>query len=167
MARQNQSIDRFLNDVQVILDNIRKSPDIQTALVEYGYDEVRLDEGAALKVTLQAQHTAQKQAYGAQFAATWAAYAAWKAADVTYTKHRRLMGIAVRYNKGRRHALGLNQRKQYTQEKWRGQAVQFYDSVLKDDDAIADVALFKVTQEELVQGQARLGVESRKFVKIA
>ena len=54
-----------------------------------------------MQSTLQSLHTAQKQAYGAQFAATRAAYEAWQAADVVVTRHRRLMGIAVRQDKDR------------------------------------------------------------------
>jgi predicted metal-dependent phosphotriesterase family hydrolase len=70
-------------------------PGILAALSAFGYDQARLDEGVALLNEAWARHAAQKQAYGAQYAATQALRQARQAANELYRIHRRLTSLVL------------------------------------------------------------------------
>ena len=67
---RNQSIDSKLLFTQNAISNAQTNAEIKGALMLFGYDEVRVQEGEAMYTKAADLQTQQKKEYGEQYAAT-------------------------------------------------------------------------------------------------
>jgi hypothetical protein len=153
ISYRNSSIDSYLQQVRLGVENGKNMPDIAAALAVFGFDTVKMDAGAALLAAAEDLQAVQKQEYGEQFAATSALTEAWRTADKTYSTHRKLAKLALRDEPETQAALLVHERKRETLDSWLGQAGVFYKNVLGDADVLAALGQYNITEPILTDGQ--------------
>lgn len=153
MANLRQSIDSFLQQVRLGVENAENVPAITSALALYGFNAARIKAGADLLAAAETLQAAQVKEYGEQYQATTALDKAQAAADKLYGLHRRLAKLALRDEPEAQKKLLLHERKKESLDPWLGQAGVFYKNVLDDPDVLAALAKYNVTEAQLVEGQ--------------
>ncbi len=148
------SMDQFLSQARLAIHNARHTPDILAALSAFGYDEARLQEGAALLAEAESLHARQVKEYGEQYQATAALNQARQAAEGRYNTHRRLARIALKGEPERQKAIKLQESRKRSLSGWLQQASVFYANTLGDAEVLAGLARFNVTQADLEAAQA-------------
>jgi hypothetical protein len=153
MANLRQSIDSFLQQVRLGVENAQKVPAISDALALYGFDAARIKAGADLLAEAETLQAAQVKEYGEQYQATAALNEAQAAADKLYGLHRRLAKLALRDDPELQKSLLLQEPKKRSLDTWLGQAGVFYKNVLGDPDVLAALAKYNITEAQLLEGQ--------------
>ena len=153
IAYRNDNIDTYLQQVRVAVRNSSEVAEIADALALYGHDAAKTAEGAALLATVEELQAVQKQEYSEQYAATTAVNEAWRAADKTYTAHRKIARLALRTNPDAQTALMLHEPKARTLNPWLGQAGVFYKNGLRNPDVLAALATYNITEAMLTDAQ--------------
>jgi hypothetical protein len=153
MANLRQSIDSFLQQVRLGVENAQKVPAINSALALYGFDAARIKAGADLLAEAETLQAAQVKEYGEQYQATAALNQAQAAADKLYGLHRRLAKLALRDDPELQKSLLLQEPKKRSLDTWLGQAGVFYKNVLGDPDVLAALAKYNITEAQLLEGQ--------------
>lgn len=154
MNIHDESLADFLNRTQVLLDNMERNGIIAAAMLPFGYDAIRIQEGRALLDGLNTADKEQVAEYADQYAATEAVMQAWEQAGEMYGLHR---ALAKRVFKGDKHAqrgLLLNERVPRKRSDWMRQADVFYDGLLGSPERVAAMGMFGQTQLGFEAGQA-------------
>jgi vacuolar-type H+-ATPase subunit I/STV1 len=150
---KNNTIDSKLLNAQVAIDNALSNTTIKDAMALFGYDEAKLQAGAALYEAAQAAQNKQKQEYGEQFSATDALDTAMSAANQVYMRHVKVARIALRGQRGAAEALQLMGRRQQSYSGWIKQASIFYTNALIDEGVKTALSSFGITEQALQEGQ--------------
>lgn len=147
------SIDSYLQQVRLGIENAQAVPEIAAALAVYGYGADRFITGSALLSTAESLEAVQKKEYGEQYKATEALRAAWDAADKVYSTHRKLTKLALRDDKKMLATMLADQAKARTLSAWLKQAMVFYENALSQPEVLAALAIYNITAEMLTAGQ--------------
>lgn len=146
------SIEGRLRRAHLAITNALNDADIQAALLPYGYDEARLQEGQALYDTAMSLQRRQEVEYGEQYAATADFNERFEAADLSYMDALKIARIALRDDTGAEQALHLNGRRKESFAGWLQQAQQFYTNALASADVLSAMGRFGFTAEKLQAG---------------
>jgi len=152
-TKRKDSIDSFLQQVRLGIQNAQDVPEIASALAGFGFDAARVQAGATLLDTAETLQAVQVKEYSEQYQATTTLDAAQAAADKLFGTHRKLAKLALRDDLDAQKALLLHERKKETLDPWLGQAGVFYKNVLGDPDMLAALAKYNVTEAQLLSGQ--------------
>ncbi len=154
MSKMWQDIDNYLQKVRLAVDNGQNVPEIAAAIAQYGFDAVRMTDGAGLLGTAESQQSAQVKAYGVQHGATNALNAAFADADKLFADHRRLAKMVFRDDSTAQTALHLTERKKQALDPWLGQTDTFYENLLGEPDWVTAMGRFNITALILTDAQA-------------
>ena len=152
-TKRKDSIDSFLQQVRLGIQNAQDVPEIASALAGFGFDAARVQAGATLLDTAETLQAVQVKEYSEQYQATTALNEAQAAADKLFGIHRKLAKLALRDDPDAQKALLLHENKKQALDPWLGQAGVFYKNVLGDPDMLAALAKYNVTEAQLLEGQ--------------
>jgi len=151
-----RSIERTLALAQVALDNALADADLAAALLTFGYDTSRLNQGIALRDAAQTLVQQQRAAYGDLFAAQDVYKTAWQQARAPYIDLIKIARVAFEHDRGARQTLGLATRRRADLAGWHVQAQQFYDGALARADILHQLAIYGITPAMLEAGRQRV-----------
>ncbi len=156
MTKPRRSIEERLLAAQVAIHNALDDVELQGYLAEYSYGQAKLEAGQALyQATLDAQQVQQAE-YGDQYDATDELNRLWEEANTAYMHYVKVARIALRDQRGVMSRLDLNGRRKRATAGWIIQARKFYEGMLADDDLLAQMAEFSITQAKLEAGKAQV-----------
>jgi len=153
MTNFHGSIEQFLTTARTTVENAQSNPAIAAAVAAYGYDQTRLQQGAALLATAEELQAIQLREYGDQYQATVAFNEAFVQADGQYTVHRKLATLALKASPVQGKQLLLHQPKKRSRSGWLQQARDFYTNLLADESIIAALTRYNLAQADLEVGQ--------------
>lgn len=156
MSVINTSMSAFFAGAETMLTNAREQPEIAALLENYGYGAIEIQEGQTLLNTARSLYDAQIQEYGEQHAATQAFAEATKRADKVYSAHRKLAKIAFKNDTQRQTDLKLNDRKPNAYAAWYEQARHFYETLLSDTEAQAELSKYNISGDALQAAQEQV-----------
>jgi hypothetical protein len=145
------TLEQKLINARLVCKGVQKEP-FKTALVKYGYDEIRLAEGLTLLDEARALTEAQKSAYKEQLQASSDFQNGSKDADDYYTEQTILARKALVDDPDSFNLLGLSGKKKVSFEGWTGDARSFYTNALESPVILAALAKFSVTEDILNTG---------------
>ena len=152
----DQSIDSFLNQAQVAIDNALATPQVQAYLTEFGYTPERIQEGKMLYEKALAAQQRQKAEYGEQVGATATLNEAWSTAKKSYMRLVKIARIAFKRNVGVAIKLDLNGDRKQSLLGWLLQAKQFYTNALGDPEVMNALGQYGMTSAKLEAAQAQM-----------
>ena len=152
-SNKTKSIDNFLLDIQIAIQNGQSMEQVSIALSQYNYADDNFITASALLDEAWTLLTAQKLAYGEQYAATAALKEAFATADSLYTAHRTMAKLALRGDAQAKVALLLNEPKSRKVALRIAQAGVFYTNILNDAALMERVAAYGLTAARLTEGE--------------
>ena len=149
MSKPKQSIGHRLADAELALTNAENDGVIMGALVPFGYDNERIQEGRELYEAARNLVNQQSAAYGQQYEYTDDLSTAWAAADAAYMSALKVARIALRDHERANEALKLSGIRKKSLWGWLEQAQAFYANLLADDQMLAAMARFGYDRTKL------------------
>ena len=149
-----QSIADFLNTTRLALNNTINDSNIQTALAQYGYDNDKMAEGAALLAEAELLTEQQVARYGHQFAASQTMKQARATADATYNMAFKVARVAFKDDVQANTALILTGIRQKKFGLWIHQTLTFYNNLLADPRLLAKMATYGYPEAKLTAERA-------------
>jgi hypothetical protein len=143
------SISEYLLDAQVMIENSLSDDEIRRALLNYGYDEARLQAGKTLYEETSDWINRQKKEYGEKFEATSEVQKAWEEAHTAYIKTLKVSRIALQGNVKAQNALMINNKRKQSLSGWLEQAQAFYKNLISDIDLMKEMQKFGYTADKL------------------
>ena len=163
---KSQSIDTLLSQAQLAIDNALTTPDILTALSDYGYTRTRIEQGKKHYNQAAAAQLAQTTAAGEQISATATVNAAWETAKKSYIRFVKVARIAFKRNPGIITQLALSGERKRTLSGWSAQATQFYNNALSNKEILSGLQEFGITEKKIKAGLADLkAIEAANLIQ--
>ena len=153
-----RSIDSFLSQAQVAIDNSLNNPKILGYVSDFGYSTARIQKGKALYSSAMAAQLAQTAESGEQISASQTLGEAWDKAKKTYMRLIKVARVALKKNTGATAQLALGGKRKESLSGWLAQANQFYQNALADKAMLAELKEFGITDVKLKAGLAELAV---------
>jgi hypothetical protein len=138
---------------KVAIINSMSDQEIKTLLLEYNYDDSRLNEGLELRNQAEEVYQNQKKEYREQYVASQELDQTAKEADPLYNEHVDLTILAFRHEPTKLVDLGLDKKRERTFSAWLTQAIEFYKIVINDETVIEKLSRYKLTIEKLEKGR--------------
>jgi hypothetical protein len=152
MGYSRKSFSDYLLKTRVVFDNLEKLPELKTVLLEFGYDDARIQVGAALRTTAETlfqEHLEKRQLWQSMTATlnekldeaykVFTAYVQWLRKELTGDPQ----SIAVLGLKGPRERRG---------GRFVDQSTNFYSTAINDPVLLAKLQTFGLTLEKLQAG---------------
>lgn len=155
---KTNSIRSKLLMAEVAITNAFENGMIRAALVDYNYDEARLNEGIALYDKAQELFTKQIKEYSDQFQATDDLDRNLSKANAEYMKHVKIARIALKNDVGAQQALQISGRRNKTYSGWLKQAKSFYANALASEEILSALSKFGITPYKLKEGEQSINV---------
>ncbi|MEM8505804.1 MAG: hypothetical protein AAF716_21955 [Cyanobacteria bacterium P01_D01_bin.1] len=147
-----RSIDSFLSDAQLAIDNSLNNPKILGYVKDFGYSTERIQKGKALYNSAMTAQLAQTAEAGGQISASQAVGEAWAKAKKTYMRLVKVARVALKQNAGAAAQLALGGRRKGSLSGWLAQANQFYKNALSDKAILSALKEFGITEAKLKAG---------------
>jgi hypothetical protein len=160
----NASIERRLLAAQLTIDGVLADPVQQAALDACGYDLAQLQHGKQLYEEALAHCQQRHATFGDQLTATDVRDQTKEQAHARYMGHVVIARVALRGDRGAAQKLDLSARKR-TQAGWLLQARQFYTNALGDASIIERLARYRLTSDQLLEGQRQVALVSAEAVR--
>lgn len=125
---------------------------LQQHIAPFGYTPERLQEGKVLLDIAEQRYEHQKNMYGLQYAATEIFHTAWKEAAGVYMHIIETARLAFKNDPLLYKGLGLDKKRREDFGGWQAQAKLFFNNLLENTDAVAQLALYNQTQAQLEAG---------------
>ncbi|MBD3276610.1 MAG: hypothetical protein GF372_14945 [Candidatus Marinimicrobia bacterium] len=153
MYFRNRSIDEILNICRTAIENSLSSPDIQTAVARFGYDEPTLQHGKDLLEDATSRHQRQVKEYNEQYAATREYEEAFQAAHDQYMQFVQMSRVVFKNNMDSYQQLRLFGERKRNFPEWITQVRQYYTEALDTPAIQTELAKWGITMERLQGGQ--------------
>ncbi|MEL6606049.1 MAG: hypothetical protein AAFP20_22785, partial [Cyanobacteria bacterium J06614_10] len=148
----NRSIDTFLSDAQLAIDNSLNNPQILAAVKDFGYSTERLNQGKALYNALAAAQLEKSSESGEQISASEAVQAQWDIAKKSYMRLVKVARVALKKEGGAISQLALSGKRKESLSGWLSQANQFYQNALSSPAILKALKEFGITDKKLKAG---------------
>lgn len=148
----NRSIDTFLSDAQLAIDNSLNNPQILAAVKDFGYSTERLNQGKALYNALAAAQLEKSSESGEQISASEAVQAQWDIAKKSYMRLVKVARVALKKEGGAIAQLALSGKRKESLSGWLSQANQFYQNALSSPAILKALKEFGITDKKLKAG---------------
>ncbi len=149
MTNPNRSIGERLAAAELALANAQNDAAIQGALMPFGYDNARMQEGQALYQAARDLVNKQTAEYGQQYETTGNLQAAWATAEAAYMPTLKIARVALRDHARANGALKMNGVRKQSLWGWLEQAQAFYTNLLADEELLAAMARFGFDRPKL------------------
>ncbi|MEO1620873.1 MAG: hypothetical protein AAFU53_07535 [Cyanobacteria bacterium J06632_3] len=162
----DRSIDTFLNEAQVAIDNALNNPEILGYLSDFGYTTARMQQGKKLYTLAAAAQLAQTAEAGEQVSATAAVNDAWTMAKKSYIRWVKVSRVALKGDSGAATQLDLSGKRKESLSGWLAQAKQFYNNALNDKTILKRLQDFGITEQKLKNGLKEIeAIEAANLVQ--
>ncbi len=154
MSNPRKELSYLLSFWNVALTNGISHEGLATRLSKYGYSREKIEEGLALykKATkLTFLHTSVQ---GQKLGATDDFHKAREAAHEAYIRYSKIGRIAIKDNRRILTELGLSTSYNKTFSGWSEKVNQFYNELLKNNEALDAIGEFGITREKLLEGKS-------------
>jgi len=168
MIFTKRTIQELLENSKIAITNAMEDEEIKTLLLEYNYDEAKLNEGLELYKISDQLYNQQKKEYGEQYAAKASYEKAFKKAHPKYMEHVTLTRMAFKESPKKLVEMALHEPRQRRIGLWLKQARIFYDAAIGDDVVLESLSKYGVTKEKLEAGKQliqEVEIENRKHKK--
>jgi hypothetical protein len=152
----NENIESRLYFTKNALDTVLSNPSIKNKLLEFGYDDEKLQKGLKFFEKANALHHQQLKEYGEQFEASAEVEKAYKAAWVVYIKYIKIARLAFRQKLTLYHTLQLEGERERTYSNFIKEALNFYEDSLSHKEIIQGLKEYNITKAKLEEGQKLL-----------
>ena len=162
----NRSIDTFLSEAQLAIDNSLNNPQILAAVKDFGYGTERLNQGKALYNALAAAQLEKSSESGEQISASEAVQAQWEMAKKSYMRLVKVARVALKKEGGAIAQLALSGKRKESLSGWLSQANQFYQNALSSPAILKALKEFGITDKKLKAGLKEIeAVEAANLVQ--
>jgi hypothetical protein len=152
MPKKRMSIADKMNRSRVLINNVIDDETIKSALLEYGYDKNRINEGKTMYEECQQLIQEKNRMYRQQYHATVKLRKIGKETYSLYMDLFKLAKRALKDNEGLSERLGVEARLGISDRGWITQARAFYNIAMNDQEILPNLAKFNITPEKLQQG---------------
>jgi hypothetical protein len=156
MNQNSKQIDAFMESKRKLIFNALSDDKIRALLLPYTYDEVKINEGAAIWQATDAACEQQKQEYAIQFAAMEVFNLAFDEANTMYLEHVGLTRLALEGFPTVRNVLGLRGKRPRRFATWLRSASRFYNNAIDNPDVLDKVAAFGLTNEMFMESRDKV-----------
>ena len=158
----NRSIDTYLSQAQLAIDNSLNNPQILAAVKDFGYTTERLNQGKTLYNALAAAQLETSSESGEQISASETVQAQWETAKKSYMRLVKVSRVALKKDGGAIAQLALSGKRKESLSGWLSQANQFYQNALSSPAILKALKEFGITDKKL-----KAGLEAVKAVEAA
>jgi hypothetical protein len=149
-------MDALMESKRKLIFNALSDDKIKALLLPYTYDDVKLNEGAAIWQTADAACEKQKQEYALQFAAMEAFDLAFNEANTMHLEHVGLTRLALDQFPTVRNVLGLRGKRPKRFAGWIWSANRFYNNAIDNPDVLDKVSAYGITNEMFIEVRDKL-----------
>lgn len=143
------------------INNALRNTNIKSALGEYGYDDTSIKSGRTLYEEAYTLHDIQTREYGQQLFVTDELIQARAEANITYTRHLKLVCIALRSFPEMIGSLGLNRKTSCSLFGWLDEVDNFYKGIFNSSLQVKKA----LDKYGLSKAKLRIGYEKMKTVE--
>jgi hypothetical protein len=151
MKKKKKTMEQRMQEAETIIHNL-KEHDFNDALKPYGFDETRINEGLALYDEVRGLMEEKEQAYKEQFKATRELKDQIKIVSDYFTKHAGMARKVLGNDKKMIRIMGISGRRKKALAAWTGDARNFYNLALADQEFMVKMKRFGVTKKALEKG---------------
>lgn len=149
-----KTMENILGIAELAFTTAKTDEEIKTPLLEYNYDDARLDQCLALHKKAKEDYQKQIKERSEQFQATAELENALDEANPIYIEHITLTRLALKSKPKKKSKFSLAGSRRRDIYGWIEQAEVFYDNVLGDEEVLTDIAArFGLTKEKLEMGK--------------
>ncbi|TAJ12162.1 hypothetical protein DMA11_13995 [Marinilabiliaceae bacterium JC017] len=148
----SKSIEKFLTESKMAVDNGINKSSIAVRLGNLGYGTEQMNVGVNLVNEATQLHQNQKKEYGEQYAATDYVDMAIKALNGVYMNHLQLARIVFKNERGISEALQLTGKRKRVIPEYLAQVGLFYNNALSTLTVMEGMKRFNVLEEHLQNG---------------
>lgn len=156
MPKKRMSIADKMNRARVLINNMIDDETIKKAILEYGYDENRINEGKTLYEECQQLIQEKSKMYRHQYHASVKLRKIGKETYSFYMDLFKLAKRALKDSEGLSERLGVGARLGISERGWITQARAFYNTAMNDQEILPDLEKFNIPPEKLQQGSNML-----------
>ena len=160
-----KTIDSFLLNAKVAIENGITNTEIAGIMAEFGYTSEKMADGNALLVKANELNIKQKKEYGEQYAATDAVSSKYDEINGSYMKHVKLARLVFKNERDKYKSLELSGERKRSLSGWISQTKQFYTGMLSEEGNITGILKYGITKEKLEAGLT--GVKELEQLKAA
>ena len=152
MKISKRKMANVLASARVAIENAQANEEIKGFIVNYGFDDERLQEGSELLKTAEALYQEQKSKRGDQITVSNQLQEKFDHAYTLYMGYVKLSRLALKDDPGANTTLGLVGERNRTFSGFIAQAKQFYLNAMNNEEIFEKIKKFAITKEKLQAG---------------
>jgi hypothetical protein len=145
-------MENVLSSARVAIENAQTNEEIKGFIINYGYDDERLQEGLELLKTADDLYQAQKSKRGEQITVSNQLQEKFDHAYNLYIGYVKLARLVLKDDPGAITTLGLVGERKRTFPGFIAQAKQFYLNAMNNEEIFEKIKKFAITKEKLQAG---------------
>jgi hypothetical protein len=154
--KQKKTFERDFVRLRRALELTISDPQLKTLADQFGHNDAKLAEGAALAAEVQRLYENQKNARAEKLQATETYRNLKKIADISAAAIVKTARIAFKNDRGTYEALGLSGPRLKAYGDWLEQNQLLYSHLLSRPGAVEEIAKYNITLEQIQAGQQEL-----------
>ncbi|UCH97859.1 MAG: hypothetical protein JSV88_13670 [Candidatus Aminicenantes bacterium] len=149
-----KTMENVLGIAELAFTTAKTDEEIKTPLLEYNYDDARLDQCLAVHKKAKEDYQKQIKERSDQFQATAELETALDEANPVYIEHITLTRLALRNKPKKKSKFALAESRRRDIYGWIEQAEVFYDNAFADEEVLNEISTrFGLTREKLEKGK--------------
>lgn len=151
MSLSAKSVEVLVRQARVAITNAMEDEEIKEKILEYGYDDARLQEGKELYIQLDQKYQDQQHKRGEQIETSSRLRRKLNQERNRYMVYRKLAKKVLinEEDVGMREILGINGEARTSMDGVLKEGRQFYEGILNNEQIMAKLARYALTQEKL------------------
>jgi len=152
----NRTLEQLVVETKNSINNTLETPEMLTALAEWGYTKEKIQQGKMLQVNATDLFYAQKRESGDQEEATQEMRQARYQANKVYMRYLKIARVALEDDIKALKDMEMLGIRKASFAAWIIQATSFYTNALKNREILAKLAEYNITKEKLNAGLAMI-----------
>ena len=153
MFLTKKTMENTLGVAEMAITTAMNDEEVKTPLLEYNYDESRLQEGLDLHKIAKQKYQQQVKEKGEKLQARENIEKTYNEANPVYIEHITLTRMALKKRPAMKDKFSLRGSRRRDIFGWIEQAELFYKNVLEDEEALNLLSYYDLTKEKLQKGQ--------------
>ena len=153
MVRSNKKMESILGNAELAISNALVNEEVKTMLMEYNYNDQRLNEGSTLQKKAKEFYQSYIKEHGQQIESTSQLEKTYEECNPLYVEHITLSRLALRNEPAKKSKFALDGERKKDLYGWIEQAELFYDNGLADEELSNKLLRYNLTREKLEKGR--------------